>query len=158
MLKLPDDNGVTIQRSAEFVKNPLFFDRQTALVDGPTEGCSQETQESRYYLCRELTLVAASGSERPSSSNRPGDRVDFNTEGYLMECDHRVWKVSMKSHRISFGMAFQGYRNVVRHSEVTERYPPYSRLALERVPTVRGGWGSGRRTIALKFREIYENL
>jgi hypothetical protein len=49
---------------------------------------------------------------------------------------------------VSFGMAFESSKAVGRQPQVTQRYPPYSRLALERVLTAKGGgWGSGRRTI-----------
>lgn len=41
--------------------------------------------ESRYDLCRELTPVAAGGSERLLSSNRPEGRVDFIPKGIPMQ-------------------------------------------------------------------------
>jgi hypothetical protein len=98
--------------------------------------------------CRELTLVAASGSERPLSANPPGDRVDFIPKGILGiglqlsarrgVIPHRVTEpltLQINSLKYPPVWSFGVVRAVVRHPEVTERYPPYSRLALERGPT-----------------------
>lgn len=43
----------------------------------PLRDCRHETSNSRQVLCRELTAVAAAGSERPETANPAGDRVDF---------------------------------------------------------------------------------
>ena len=108
--------------------------------------------------CRELRLVAASRSERPLTANPVGNRVDFDTKGF--------WTVDVEA----AGQTHMEARNVYAtnrrktlavqnppvwpfrlklQSLVTERYPPYSRLAPERVPGC--GWGSGRRTIAQRL-------
>ena len=107
MLERPRPNGHTLPRSAAYVKTPLRFDRQSALVDGPTNGCTQESWHSRQVLCRELTLVAASGSERPSSPNRPGGRVDFIPNGLEALRYSRGLQVKISG---SLGLAFQGRR------------------------------------------------
>lgn len=115
MLKLPDHNGDTLPRSAAYVKTPLRFDRQSALVDGPTNGCTQESWHSRQVLCRELTLVAASGSERSRALSRQGDRVDFIPKGISVQDQGSLMVQVVKGSipikpwscsEVSFGMAF----------------------------------------------------
>lgn len=155
MFYAPPKNGVTIQRSVVFVKNPVRDDRQSALVHGPTDGCTQESRHSRQVLCRELTFIAVKGSERPSSPNRPGSRVDFIPKGISMQDQGNLtvrWlrvrlpmNLGLASKYLSVWL-FGVVRTVGRHSEVTERYPPYSRLALAQTHLKR--WvGSGKRTM-----------
>jgi hypothetical protein len=85
MLKLPDHNGDTLPRSALNVKTPLLNDRLTAREYRSAWGMLSETQGSQQVWCRELTLVAASGSERSVSHSRTGDRVDFIPKGFWLD-------------------------------------------------------------------------
>jgi hypothetical protein len=117
-----------------FCTNPTNFGNWHPSVQRNPIGDSVQSHtklDSRQVLCRELTLctVWSKGSERPSSSNRPGDRVDFIPKG-LAPVEH--WQGSIRA--LMYGLS--GLR---LESLVTERYSPYSRLALERVSTMRVG-------------------
>ena len=104
-----------------------------------------QNRSSPYNGCRELTLVAASGSERPLTANPVGDRVDFDTKGFwvhLVVSEDCLTRQSFDpiGHRCAQNPPVWPFRlNQLRSWRVTERYPPYSRLALERVPTAVGG-------------------
>lgn len=105
---------------------------------------------------RELTVVAAAGSERPPSPDRPRDRVDFDTEGCLKQGRSYVAStVGSGGYRGRAGVQFHGpaigkpalHLSIFRYGLsglsnlrrlwVTERYPPYSRLALGAYPSRR---------------------
>jgi hypothetical protein len=122
MLKLPRSNGDTLPRSAAYVKNPVESSRLTAREYRSAWGMLSETQDSQQVWCRELTLVAASGSERPESPNRHRDRVDF-----IPESRQRTFWYGLSGSKVQ--------------PQVLSRYPPYSRLALERVLTAKAVGG-----------------
>jgi hypothetical protein len=141
VLKLPHDNGNTLTRSGLEVKNPVDIGRLTAREYGSALGMPSETEDSRQVLCRELTAVAAAGSERPECTEWPRDRVDFIPEGIfgrVRASDRRQrlrvrlpiepWPCTKYLSVWHFGVA-------ARMGLVTEMYPPYSSSALERVST-----------------------
>jgi len=182
MLQTPVNNGTNDTAFCCARQNPVIsLPSRRTLEAIRSRDARQETWNSRQVLCRELTLFADRGSERPSSSNRPGDRVDFIPKGIfgtglaqLSSPHNPLFALKRRGERdrrqpngraapAGEGQGFESpilfhkylsvwpFRVVGGSTEVTEGYPPYSRLALERVSTDKRVGGEAEGGLFLKF-------
>jgi len=78
MLQVRPNNGMNDTAFCCIRKPPVVDkpSRRTLVAIRPWDA-RQETGISRQVRCRELTTVAAVGSERPLTANPARDRVDF---------------------------------------------------------------------------------
>ena len=146
------ESGKQAQRhNATLPRLPQLRSARAAQYVGRVSASRSKRDYSQQVWCRELTLCTerSGGSERRLSSNRPASRVDFIPKGIsewwlpngkAVACEATLCGFdSRPSPRSIFRYGPQGSKAI--EPQVLGGYPPYSRLALERVLTAKAVGG-----------------
>ena len=142
MLNARLNNGFTIASSLLLVKTPLITRRPTHVSQWSALG--MPVRKPEIASKSGAANLPLSQQRVPSALQAPTGRgIGWTSYRRVFGCGTRAsdWCQRLRVRfptepwsrsQVPFGMVFRICRTVGRHSEVTERYPPYSRLALER--------------------------